>query len=117
MTLRSEVEALRRGPRTILLVAASFALAFTVGIAVRELFDSRTAGAVAWILVFVALSIPSVIRAHPERTTAVLTSVGAGAVLSAVIAAATGALAVALVFFTLGAIALLYARRLQARLT
>jgi hypothetical protein len=38
-------------------------------------------------------------------------------VLSAVIAAATGALAVALVFFVLGAIALFYAGRLQARLT
>ena len=40
MTLQSEVEQLRKGGASpLLLIALAFALAFAVGLAVRELFD------------------------------------------------------------------------------
>jgi hypothetical protein len=109
MSLQSEVERLRTEPRTILLGVLVFGLAFAVGIGARELSDSRTAGAVAWILVLAALAIPSIIRSHPERTTALLVTVGAGTIVSAAIAAVTGAAVIAPAFLVLGALALFYA--------
>jgi hypothetical protein len=56
VTLQSEIERIRTASWQLLPLAIAFALAFAAGIGVKEIFDSRSAGAVAWILVFTTVA-------------------------------------------------------------
>lgn len=64
MTIRSEVERLRTRPHALIGLALAIALAFAVGVAVKELVDSRAAGAVAWLLVLGSFPVISIARAR-----------------------------------------------------
>jgi hypothetical protein len=115
VTLQSEVEQIRKGGAGAMLpLAIALALAFAVGIAVKEIFDSRSAGALAWIVVLTSFAAFSLLRSLPKRPeliTPTIVSVGAGWLTSSVIAIAAGAPALAPVFVLLGAVSLLYAWR------
>ena len=114
MTLQTEVRRLQSDPRALLPLAVALGLAFAVGLAFRELFDSRAAGAVSALLVLVAFALASALsnlREHPERLVPLVGTAGAGFVASAVIAVAAGSPALALVFLPLGAVSLIYAQR------
>jgi hypothetical protein len=113
LTLQSEVERIRTAPRQLLPIAIAIALAFAVGIAVKEIFDSRSAGALAWILVFGGFTVISLLTSLPKRPeliTPLVVSVGAGWITSAIIVTVAGVPKLAPVFLLIGIVALLYAR-------
>ena len=94
-------------------VAIAFALAFAVGIGVKGIFDSRSAGAVAWILVLTSFAFFSLVTSLPKRPeliTPVIVSVGAGSIASSIILIAAGVPALVPVFLLLGTVVLVYAR-------
>ena len=111
--VKSEVERIRAAPRQLLPLSIAIALAFAVGIGVKEIFASRSAGALAWILVVTSFAVISLLRSIPKRPeliTPTMISVGAGWVASSIVVTAVGVPALAPVFLLIGALALLYAR-------
>jgi hypothetical protein len=92
-------------------VVITIAVAFAVGIGVKEIFDSRSAGAVAWILVLASVAVFTLLRSpkHPELITPVMISIGAGWIASSGIVIAAGLPALAPLFLLIGAGAMLYA--------
>jgi hypothetical protein len=117
MSFESEIERVRKAPGALLLLGVAILGAFGVGIAVKELLDSRTAGAIAWVLVLTAFVIVSAIRSGrrgPDAVSALFVSVGAGFVTSAVIVVAFGAPALAPAFLVVGTLMLMFARTRSA---
>ena len=94
-------------------IAVVFAVAFGVGIAVKAIFDSRSAGAVAWILMFMGFTVLSLVRRlsqRPELFVPILVCAGAGSLASSIIVAVEGAVVLVPVFLLLGTVAVMYAK-------